>query len=90
MLDHFGTNPTLMADKNTNCCSERHLDHNHDYKERQQHLKLVDPAQVEDGDDLHDVGGIERSESHVEPLFATMHRLSGIKISRWIKINGSR
>ena len=57
--------------------------HFHDYKLSLQHLELVDPAQVEDGDDLHDVGGVDRSESHVEPFFATMHRWSSIKLRRW-------
>ena len=52
----------------------------HDFKLSLQHLELVDPAQVEDGDDLHDVGGVDRSNSHVEPFFATMLRWSGIKI----------
>ena len=35
------------------------------------YLELVDPALVEDGDHLHDVGGVDCSDSQVEPFFNT-------------------
>ena len=35
------------------------------------YLELVDPALVEDGDHLHDVGRVDCSDSQVEPFFNT-------------------
>ena len=37
-------------------------------KSKNFHLKLIDPALVEDGDHLNDIGGIDSANEQVEPV----------------------
>ena len=37
-------------------------------KRKNFHLKLIDPALVEDGDHLNDIGGVDCANGQVEPV----------------------